>query len=114
MDWGAAKENLLGTCTQVFDDGGWVHHPVGGAATPVPAVYREHYESVDPDTGVPVTERRPHIGVRLSDLGAEPRAGSGQPEDLADEFDGRGSRWRVYDSQVDGEGGATLFLHKIA
>lgn len=72
----------------------------------IDGVFNQAYQSTDPDTGVVVTSIHPIFGIRLADLTAAPVEGDQVT------VTGYGT-YKVLDSQRDGEGGATLTLHKI-
>lgn len=69
------------------------------------AVFDRDYQAVDPDTERVISSNQPMIGVRLRDLPAKPCKGDhvviGEEE------------FKVIDSQEDGQGGASLFLHVV-
>lgn len=82
-----------------------VYTPVIGSAQTIQAVWDRDYVQVDPNTGAAVTSTQPRIGVRLADLDVTPKKG--------DTVVVAGSSLKVIDVQVDGQGGATLYLHKV-
>ncbi|PIR25611.1 MAG: hypothetical protein COX62_04640 [Deltaproteobacteria bacterium CG_4_10_14_0_2_um_filter_43_8] len=80
---------------------------VTGIPIDIKAVFDLKFEHVDPDTEMVISSNAPRIGVKLSDLPASPRKGD-QVEILAS-----GAKYLVHDSQEDGQGGASLFLHEV-
>lgn len=82
------------------------YRPKSGGVIKIKAVFDSEFLEVDPDTEALVSSFSPRIGVRLSDLQGKPAKG-----DSVIIIDS-GKRFRVTDSQEDGQGGATLLLHK--
>ena len=79
--------------------------PIAGGSFTVRAIFDNQYEQVDPDTEVVVATNQPVLGVRLSDLPALPQKG--------DRFVVRGKYYKIVDAQEDGQGGASLLMHKV-
>ena len=69
------------------------------------AVYDDEYEAVDPETNQIISSNSPRIGVRYSDLISPPQKD--------DEVYILGETFKVYDSQEDGQGGVTIYLHRL-
>lgn len=71
------------------------------------AVFDSPFEQVDPDTEILIASNQISIGIKLEDLcGLKPKKG-----DMV--FEGK-DKYRVIDSQEDGQGGSQIFLHKAS
>jgi len=81
------------------------YRPTRGGRYSMQAVFDDEYRSVDPDSQTVVSTNLPRIGVNLADLP--------WPPDKGDLIYIRGETFKLYDSQEDGQGGATLFMHKL-
>ena len=78
----------------------------GGGSSSIVAVFDTEHVEVDPETGAHVTSSTPNLGVELADLSSPPADGDTVTRD-AD-----GQRWLVLESQIDGQGWATLILQE--
>lgn len=78
-------------------------HQAGGSVL-IRAIFDLEAEQVDPNTEVIVSSNAPRLGVKLVDLLEAPREG--------DTVEVGTAIYRVVDSVEDGQGGATLWLHK--
>lgn len=76
----------------------------GHAAVSINAVYDGIFEEVDPNTGAIIVSKTPTIGVRNSDLPADPVIG-----DLCTV---NSVNYKVIKVETDGQGGSKLILHK--
>jgi len=70
------------------------------------AVFDKDVQTVDPETNVIISSNAPRIGVRYSDLIEPPQKEDGVYI--------KGELYQVHDSEEDGQGGVTLFLHKVS
>ena len=82
------------------------YRPKDGLPYKIPGVFDRNFEIVDPDTEVVIASNIPRLGIKLKDLVCSPIKG--------DEVLIQAELFRVDDSQEDGQGGATLVLHRIA
>lgn len=96
---------LLSVATSVFGES-VEYWPLEGGRYVITAIFDREYEAIDPDTQVVVSSSAPRIGINLNELNIKP--------DKGDKVLIQGEIFTVYDSQEDGQGGATLFLHKLA
>jgi hypothetical protein len=105
MNWEKATDSVLKACTGTFGRKNITFTPNGGVATVIKAILSREYIGVDTGKGPPLTSVHVSIGIRIADL----PAGMPKKQDLVtiDTVD-----YRVIDVQEDGEGGATLMLHK--
>lgn len=80
-------------------------YPKAGRVFKVRAIFDNSYQALDPDTERVVSVNQPALGVNLNDL----------PEEIQihDEVVIRKIRFRIVDKQEDGQGGATLLIHKV-
>jgi len=98
-------QNLLGTVIPTLGEK-VQYRPKAGGSIIINAVFDNEYESVDPETEQLVSSNIPRIGIRLSDLSSPPEKG----DKLVTED---GQTYKVTDPREDGQGGATLYLHKV-
>lgn len=95
----AAAERVFGEVAPAL------YTPTVGVPYSVPLVFDALTERVDPDTGVAVLSNQPEIGVRLSQMQALPVQG--------DRVVIRGITYQVVEPTFDGQGTATLRLHRV-
>lgn len=77
-------------------------HKSGCTNTAVDGVWNNQTEIVDPNTEAVITTNQPRICIKISDLDEAPIKGDKLTRD--------GTTYRVQDVQLDGHGGAELFL----
>ena len=80
------------------------YRPMSGGTFTIRGIYDEAWEEVDPETSVSLSVTQPNLGIKLNELAFKPRSG--------DKLELRGCSYKVVDVREDGQGGATLFLHK--
>lgn len=97
-------DRILSTATDRFGEE-VIFFPKLGGRSKVRAIFENEHQTVDPDTEQVLSTNQPALGVNLNDFKKEIKQG--------DEFEVRGMRFRVYDKREDGQGGATLLLHKV-
>ena len=102
MAWTDRVRRVLGSCLGSFGED-VTYTPSGGAPDVISGIYNSVHEAID-EQGVVVSTVHPNLGIRLSDLAAEPG-----PEDTVVI---RGNTFEVTSVAEDGEGGATLLLEK--
>ncbi len=83
-------------------------YPHSGGVYEVKAIFDNEYRTLDPDTEQVISVNQPQLGVNLNDLNFKMAVG-----EEGDEVEVRGLRFRVWDKREDGQGGATLMLHKV-
>ena len=97
---------ILETATCVFGEDVQYLPRSTNSKHPIRAIFDEVFESVDADTETVISSNQPILGVKLSDF----------PKNKVfkgDCFLIRTIRYVVTDSQEDGQGGASIFLHKV-
>jgi len=104
MSFKAKYENALSVLTAGLGEQ-VEYRPSSGGRYNLNAVFDTEYTALDPDTEQVISTNLPRIGVKLKDLASEPLKG--------DKVYIEGREFEIYDSQEDGQGGATLFLHKV-
>lgn len=107
MAWKNLSDRMLRTTLKTFNDAdNAITYTRGGVSVPLSqAIYDDNYQSVDPDTGAPITSTNPMLGVRLADL-PDGKAMKG------DQIVRNGITYRVLEQQPDSEGHAKLILAK--
>ncbi len=92
--------------TEFAEDEGTViiTHAAGGSYE-IAAIYDNQYESVDPNTGVPMMSTNPVIRINENEL----------QQDIAkgDTVLVRGTNYKMYEPQPDGVGTILVELHKV-
>lgn len=75
-----------------------------GGTIKLRAIFDNEYQVVDPNTDTVVSSNVPRLGIKLADLPFKPIQG--------DQVTIGSTLYKVIDSQEDGQGGASLLLHK--
>jgi len=96
-------DDLLGVAVPCFGEKVTYRSKKGGQVS-IEAVFDRDFQAVDPDTEALISTNQPMIGVRMRDLPAKPLKG--------DEVVIGEETFRVVDSQEDGQGGASILLHR--
>lgn len=96
--------SVLRHCTSNFGEQ-VTYYPRDGGTKKIRAIFDNNYESVDPETEQVVSSNQPMIGVNLNDAKFEMR--------INDQVQVRNLRYKVIEVREDGQGGASLFLHKV-
>lgn len=95
---------LLGACLSefgsqvIFTDNTDQSHTLEG-------IYSDEYQGVDPESGFDIISSIPNLGIRVADWPKVPEEG--------EQIVHNGNTYRVRHPELDGEGGATIFLDKI-
>lgn len=92
-----SKNNFGEKCTIYPKDSGGSFEIVG--------IFDNDYEAIDPDTEQVVSANQPILGVNLFDFEFEIKTG--------DELKIRNLFYRINDVREDGQGGASLILHRL-
>lgn len=104
MNFAENVNSLLGVCLNTFGqtvsytDRNSVVYELSG-------IFSNEYEGVDPDTGYPLVSSIPNLGIRVSDWPQIPQEG----ETIVT----GGINYTVRYPELDGEGGAIIFLDKV-
>lgn len=107
MAWNDLSDRMLRTTLKTFSDASPITYTRGATAVPISeAVFDENFQSVDPDTGAPITSTNPMLGVRLADL-------PGGKAQKGDKVTRNSIEYRVIEQQPDSEGHAKLILAKL-
>lgn len=80
-------------------------YPQSGGVFEVKAIFDNEASALDLDTEQVLSVNQPRLGVNLNDLKFDVRQG--------DKVVVRGVEFRVQDKIEDGQGGASLHLHKV-
>jgi len=95
--------DLLGIAIPTFGEA-VTYRPKTGGSFQIQAVFDNEWQEVDPNSNVVVSSNAPRLGIRLRDFPSKPIQG--------DCLVAEGKTYQVVDVQEDGQGGASLFLHK--
>ena len=82
------------------------YRPGAGGAFTFKAVFDENFIQIDPDTEEQVASNAPAIGIKESDIPFAPTN--------TDIVEIGKRRFKVVDSQEDGQGGITLYLNEVS
>ena len=80
------------------------YYPQAGGSLFITGIFDNEYESVDPDTEQVISANQPVLGVNLNDVSFELKA--------EDSVKIRNLTYKIYDVREDGQGGASLLLHR--
>ena len=104
--WERVVDRAAAAAERVFgEESPPLYTPTAGAPYPIPLVFEALTERVDPDTGAVVLSHQPEIGVRMSQMQSTPVRG--------DRVTIRGVLYQVIEPTFDGQGTATLRLHRV-
>lgn len=105
MGWNDKTNRLLDVAMGAFNvTNSATFHPAKGASFTARAIWDGLYQAVDPETNAVVTSTQPRIDVKLNDLEQEPK--------LGDRVEIKNIMYDIIELQKDGQGAATLMLHK--
>lgn len=98
---------VLNHAKRNFGEGkdGCTLYPKAGGSFKFNGIFDNEYQAVDPDTEQTITAAQPTLGVNLFDFNFEIQQG--------DQVQVRNLRYKIIDVRPDGQGGATLFLHRL-
>ena len=106
MSFRDKTSKLLDSALSVFgEENKILFRPKSGGTFTIRGIFDETWEEVDPETLLVISSTQPNVGIKTSELGFTPMSG--------DEVDIIGVSYRITDVQEDGQGGDTLFLHKV-
>lgn len=104
MNWLELTDALLKQTTATFGER-VVYWPASEPSFEIRAVFDASFQMVDAG-GAMIQSTQPRLGVRLSEFAQEPREG--------DRVEVRGTIYDVIEYQPDGQGGASLMLHRCS
>jgi len=96
--------SILDATITAFDEENVIYVPKQGTRFKVKAVFDNEFENFDAQTENVIASNQPAVGVQLSDFPACPKKG--------EVFIVKNKPHKIIDVQEDGQGGATIFLHK--
>lgn len=80
-------------------------YPKAGGSFEITGIFDNEYQAVDPDTEQVISATQPTLGVNLFDFSTDPA--------VDDQVQIRNVRYKIIDPRPDGQGGATLILHRV-
>lgn len=105
MDFRKHVDKVLDKCMDTFGEKSLItYYPKSGGVLKVRGIFDNEGTIFDVSTEQYVSTTQPRLGVNLNEFAVDPIQG--------DELELRGIRFKVQDKREDGQGGATLFLHK--
>ena len=103
MDFRDRVDRMLNVATKVFgEDVIWIRK--SGGRYPIKGIFDHEYQAIDPETEQPISSQIPALGINLHGINGRPLRG--------DQFRIRNLVYTVFEVREDGQGGATVFLHK--
>lgn len=104
VDFRERVDGILRRCTDTFGEQVTLY-PKKGGVHKIRAIFDNEHTLVDPDTEQPLSAQQPMLGINLNDV----------PVDIVygDIFEVRNIRYRVIENREDGQGGASIFLHRL-
>jgi hypothetical protein len=103
IDFRDRVNKLLKTATKVFGEE-IILMPKKGGQYKIKGIFDNEYQAIDPDTEEIISSNQPVLGVNLHELKIEPQNG--------DLIRIRNLIYKIIDVREDGQGGASLFLHR--
>jgi hypothetical protein len=104
MNWSDLTDTILKHTSETFGER-VVYWPAEEPSFEIMAVFDAAFQMVDAG-GAMVQSTQPRLGVRLSQFSQDPREG--------DRVEVRGTIYDVVEFQPDGQGGASLMLHRCS
>lgn len=104
VDFRDRVNRILKSSTKTFGEP-ITYYPKKGGVYKIRGIFDHDYEAVDPDTEQLVSMNQPALGLNLNDVPFYPS--------VNDKVQVRNLKYRVIDSREDGQGGATLLLHRL-
>tara|TARA_R110000803_G_scaffold162194_1_gene225791 strand:+ start:6796 stop:7152 length:357 start_codon:yes stop_codon:yes gene_type:complete len=103
VDFRDRVDKLLKVATKVIGETcEW--RPLQGGIYQIKGIFDNDYEAVDASTEQLISSQIPALGVNLHQLSGRPKPGDG--------IIVRNLAYKITEVREDGQGGATLFLHK--
>ena len=96
-------DRILQKCTKTFGES-IEYYPRNGGFYSICGIFDNDYESIDPETEQLISSNQPVLGVNLNDVDFEMK--------INDTLKVRNLTYKVYEVREDGQGGASLLLHK--
>lgn len=96
-------DRILKHCTDTFGES-VMYYPKKGGSFKIDAIFDNDFETVDPESEQLVSSNLSMIGVNLNDLNFEMK--------INDMVHVRNLRYKIIEVREDGQGGASLILHK--
>ena len=103
IDFRDRVKKILKSCTSVFGED-VILMPKNGGLYNIRGIFDNEWEAVDADTEQVTSSNEPVLGINLHKIQITPRQG--------DKVKIRNLTYGIIDVREDGQGGASLFLHK--
>ncbi len=104
IDFRDRVDKLLNIAKKTFGETAVYHSTLDGDI-PITGIFDNEYEAVDPDTEKVISANQPVFGVNLLSIDSELVVG--------DSITIRNLIYNIFDVREDGQGGASLFLHRV-
>ena len=104
IDFRTHVNRVLKHCTSTFGESVKVFPKRGGVFNIV-AIFDNDFQVIDPNTEQVISANQSALGINLNDVSFDLSVG--------DQVEVRKIRFKIIDKKEDGQGGATLLLHKL-
>jgi hypothetical protein len=104
IDFRDRVSRVLNHCKREFGEACTLY-PLAGGEFPIRGIFDNEFRLVDPDTEQVVSANTPMLGVNLFDFDFDIK--------IKDKLLIRNVSYKIIDIREDGQGGASLFLHRL-
>ena len=104
VDFRDRVNRVLKACTKNFGEKVLYYPPDRSGSFEITGIFDNDYQAIDPDTEQVISGNQPILGVNLFDLSFEIKTGG--------KIKLRNILYKIYDVREDGQGGASLLMHK--
>lgn len=95
---------VLKSCTNTFGEQVTYYPPDKNGSFLLRGIFDNDFQAIDPDTEQVISGNQPVLGVNLFDLDFEIK--------ISGKIKLRNLMYKIYDVREDGQGGASLLMHK--
>lgn len=104
VDFRDRVDKVLKSCTREFGEDCTYYPSDRNGSYKLRGIFDNDWQQVDPDTEQVISSNQPVLGVNLFDLNFEIKPGG--------KVKIRNLMYKIYDVREDGQGGASLLMHK--
>lgn len=104
VDFRDRVNRVLKSCTNTFGESCLYYPPDRNGSYTLQGIFDNDYQAIDPDTEQVISANQPVLGVNLFDLSFEIKKNG--------KIKLRNILYKIYEVREDGQGGASLLMHK--
>ena len=104
VDFRDRVNRVLNSCTNTFGESCLYYPPDKNGSFKLQGIFDNAFEAIDPDTEQVIRANQPVLGVNLFDLSFEIKKNG--------KIKLRNILYKIYEVREDGQGGASLLMHK--